>query len=83
MRGRCDLWLHIDGAYGGVAAMCQVPLRVRRLRSRDSFVVNPHKWLFVPFDLSVLYCRRMDLLRTAFSLTADYLKTSEAATVRT
>ena len=38
-------------------------------RARDSLVVNPHKWLFVPFDLSVLYCRRMDVLRAAFTLT--------------
>jgi aromatic-L-amino-acid decarboxylase len=41
-------------------------------------VVNPHKWLFTPFDLSVLYCRRMDLLRQAFALTPEYLKTAEA-----
>ena len=43
----------------------------------DSIVVNPHKWLFTPFDLSVLYCRRMDVLRQAFALTPEYLKTSE------
>jgi aromatic-L-amino-acid decarboxylase len=43
----------------------------------DSLVVNPHKWLFTPFDLSALYCRRMDVLRQAFALTPEYLKTSE------
>jgi aromatic-L-amino-acid decarboxylase len=48
----------------------------------DSIVTNPHKWLFTPFDLSVLYCRRMDVLRRAFSLVPEYLKTSEAETVR-
>ena len=43
----------------------------------DSLVVNPHKWLFTPFDCSVLYCRRMDVIRQAFSLTPEYLKTAE------
>jgi aromatic-L-amino-acid decarboxylase len=40
--------------------------------------LNPHKWLFTPFDLSVLYTRHMDVLRAAFSLTPEYLKTAEA-----
>src|SRR6185295_19773026 len=42
----------------------------------DSFVVNPHKWVVVPFDLSVLYCRRMDVLRQAFSLVPEYLRSA-------
>jgi len=45
-------------------------------------VTNPHKWLFTPFDLSVLYCRRMEMLRRAFSLVPEYLRTSESETVR-
>jgi len=48
----------------------------------DSVVVNPHKWLFTPFDLSALYSRRMDSVRAAFALTPEYLKTVEAAPVR-
>ena len=48
----------------------------------DSLVVNPHKWLFTPFDLSILYCRDMNLVRAAFALTPEYLKTVEAAPVR-
>jgi len=48
----------------------------------DSLVVNPHKWLFTPFDLSVLYCRHMDLLRRAFSLVPEYLRTPEQEKVR-
>jgi aromatic-L-amino-acid/L-tryptophan decarboxylase len=80
---RHDLWLHIDGAYGGVAAIVpECRDAFEGCARAHSFVVNPHKWLFVPFDLSVLYCRRMDLLRAAFSLTAEYLKTSEAAAVQ-
>jgi aromatic-L-amino-acid decarboxylase len=72
------LWLHVDAAYAGVAAM--VPGREDILDGAaraDSLVVNPHKWLFTPFDCSVLYCRRMDVIRQAFSLTPEYLKTSE------
>ena len=48
----------------------------------DSLVVNPHKWMFTPFDLSVLYCRHMEIMRAAFALTPEYLKTIEAAPVR-
>jgi aromatic-L-amino-acid decarboxylase len=74
------VWLHVDAAYAGVAAM--VPgyeWILRGAEHADSLVVNPHKWLFTPFDLSVLYCRRMDGLRQAFALTPEYLKTSEGA----
>ena len=76
---RANVWLHVDAAYAGVAAM--VPgseWLLRGAERADSIVVNPHKWLFTPFDLSVLYCRRMDVLRQAFALTPEYLKTSEA-----
>jgi aromatic-L-amino-acid decarboxylase len=48
----------------------------------DSLVVNPHKWLFTPFDLSAFYCRRMDVVRRAFSLVPEYLRTTEAAPVK-
>jgi aromatic-L-amino-acid decarboxylase len=75
---REKLWLHVDAAYAGVAAM--VPEHAWILKdagAADSVVVNPHKWLFTPFDLSVLYCRQMDSVRAAFSLTPEYLKTSE------
>ena len=80
---RESIWLHVDAAYAGVAAM--IPSHRTILRGAelaDSLVVNPHKWLFTPFDLSVLYCRHMDLIRSAFALTPEYLKTIEAAPVR-
>ncbi len=48
----------------------------------DSIVVNPHKWLFTPFDLSVLYSKDLNVLKQAFSLVAEYLKTSEESTVK-
>jgi aromatic-L-amino-acid/L-tryptophan decarboxylase len=75
-----NLWLHVDGAYAGVAAM--VPgfeWILRGAEHADSIVLNPHKWLFTPFDLSAFYCRRMDVVRQAFSLTPEYLKTAEGA----
>jgi aromatic-L-amino-acid decarboxylase len=73
-----DLWLHVDAAYGGVAAIVPTHRAILDGAARaQSLVVNPHKWLFVPFDLSVLYTRRMDLLRTAFTLGAEYLRTPE------
>ena len=80
---RENLWLHVDAAYAGVAAM--VPEHAWILRDAaqaDSLVVNPHKWLFTPFDLSVLYCRRMDAVRAALALTPEYLVTAEAGSVR-
>jgi aromatic-L-amino-acid decarboxylase len=78
-----DIWLHVDAAYAGVAAMVPGYEGILDGASRaDSLVVNPHKWLFTPFDASVLYCRRMDLLRSAFSLVPEYLKTTEPSGVR-
>jgi aromatic-L-amino-acid/L-tryptophan decarboxylase len=77
-----SLWLHVDAAYGGVAAMLPSHAHILNGADRaDSLVVNPHKWLLTPFDLSAFYCRRMDVLRAAFSLTPDYLRTSETAVV--
>jgi len=76
-------WLHVDAAYAGVTAMIPEYRRILDGCDRaDSLVVNPHKWLFTPFDLSAFYCRRMDVLRRAFSLTPEYLRTVEVAPVR-
>jgi aromatic-L-amino-acid decarboxylase len=77
------IWLHVDAAYAGVLALVPEYRHILDGAERaDSLVVNPHKWLFTPFDLSVLYCRRMDVLRQSFSLVAEYLKTPEAGSVR-
>ncbi|HKQ52368.1 MAG TPA: pyridoxal-dependent decarboxylase, partial [Pyrinomonadaceae bacterium] len=81
--GRERLWLHVDAAYAGSAAVLPELRHVLAGCERaDSLVTNPHKWLFTPFDLSVLFSRRMDVLKRAFSLVPEYLKTSEAETVR-
>jgi len=71
-------WLHVDAAYGGAAAV--VPELQGILAGAErahSLVVNPHKWLFTPIDLSVFYTTRPEILRRAFSLVPEYLKTGE------
>jgi aromatic-L-amino-acid decarboxylase len=75
---REGLWLHVDAAYGGTAAILPECRHVLDGCERaDSLVVNPHKWLFVPIDLSALYTRRPEIVRSAFSLVPDYLRTPE------
>ena len=77
------MWLHVDAAYAGSAAVVPEFRHILKGCERaDSVAVNPHKWLFTPFDLSVLYCRHMDLLRRAFSLVPEYLRTPEQEKVR-
>lgn len=72
------LWLHVDAAYAGSAAICpEVRALMPGLERADSIVLNPHKWLFVPVDCSVLLTRGYDELREAFSLVAEYLRTDE------
>ncbi len=75
---RYATWLHVDAAYAGPAAMLpEFSQLLAGCERADSVVVNPHKWLFVPIDLSVLYVRDPDVLRRAFSLAADYLVSPE------
>ena len=75
---RENLWLHVDTAYAGSAAIVpELRYAIEGCERADSVVTNPHKWLFTPIDISVLYCRKMDTLRRAFSLVAEYLRTSE------
>jgi aromatic-L-amino-acid/L-tryptophan decarboxylase len=74
------VWLHVDAAYAGPAAMLpEFRWLLAGCERADSLVVNPHKWLFVPVDFSVLYIRNPEILRRAFSLVADYLETSDGA----
>jgi len=77
------MWVHVDAAYGGSAAIVPEMRHILAGCQRaDSLVLNPHKWLFTPFDCSVLYCRHLDLLRRAFSLVPEYLRTPEQEKVR-
>ena len=78
---RNNLWLHVDTAYAGSAAIVpEFQHYFKGMERADSVVTNPHKWLFTPFDLSVLYVKDLDLLKQTFSLVAEYLKVSETVT---
>jgi len=74
-RGR-GLWLHVDGAYGGAALLSRSP-EVRALFAgsghADSFVVDPHKWLFAPFDCAALLYRDPAPAKAVHSQHASYL----------
>jgi aromatic-L-amino-acid decarboxylase len=77
------IWMHVDAAYAGSAAIVpEMQGLFKGWERADSIVTNPHKWLFTPFDLSVLYCRDLDELKKAFSLVPEYLKTSDESTVK-
>jgi aromatic-L-amino-acid/L-tryptophan decarboxylase len=72
------MWLHVDAAYAGAAAILpEHRYLMSGVERAHSLVVNAHKWLLTPIDLSAFYTRRPDILRRAFSLTPDYLKTQE------
>lgn len=76
------LWLHVDAAYGGAAALASEyrPHFIGWERA-DSIVVNPHKWMFTPFDASLLLFRKPEVFRDAFRLVPEYLRTGEAPVV--
>jgi aromatic-L-amino-acid/L-tryptophan decarboxylase len=75
---RENVWLHVDGAYGGMLAIVpEYRFVLDGVADADSFVVNPHKWLFVPFDCSALFVKRPEVLKRAFSLVPEYLVTRE------
>jgi aromatic-L-amino-acid decarboxylase len=73
-----DVWLHVDAAYAGAAAVCAElrPLFAGWERA-DSVGVNPHKWLFTPMGCSAFFTSRPDDLRRAFSLVPEYLRVEE------
>ncbi len=78
---RNDIFLHVDAAYAGSAAIVpEFQTYFKGWERADSIVMNPHKWLFTPFDLSVLYVKDLDLLKRTFSLVAEYLKVTETVT---
>ncbi|MBV8072373.1 MAG: aspartate aminotransferase family protein [Acidobacteriaceae bacterium] len=75
---RHNVWLHLDAAYGGSAAIVpEMRYILAGVERAHSFILNPHKWLYVSVDCSVLYTRYPDILRRASSLSAEYLRTAE------
>ena len=80
---REDLWLHVDAAYGGAMAVSdRFRWVLEGCERAHSLVVNPHKWLFVPMDCSVLLTRDPAALREAMSLVPPYLMTPEDGVAR-
>lgn len=78
---RNNIFLHVDTAYAGSTAIVpEFQKYFKGIERADSIVTNPHKWLFTPFDLSVLYVKDLDLLKQTFSLVAEYLKVTETVT---
>lgn len=74
-------WIHVDGAYGGTAAILpELRHILNGVERAHSMVVNPHKWLFTPIDCSVLYTSQPEILRRALSLTPEYLRTAQDGT---
>lgn len=75
---REGIWLHVDAAYAGSAAIVpELRGMWRGIEYADSIVTNPHKWLFTPVDCSVLYTRHPEVLRETFSLVPEYLTTTD------
>jgi len=74
------VWIHVDAAYAGSAWICpELRWSQAGVERADSLVVNAHKWLFTPMDCSLLWTRRPEALRAAFSLVPEYLRTSDEA----
>lgn len=71
-----NIWLHIDSAYAGVTAMIpEMKWITKGWEKADSIVINPHKWMFIPMDLSIYFTRKPEILKRAFSIVPEYLKT--------
>lgn len=72
-----EVWLHVDAAYAGAAAILpEVRWIFKGIEKADSIVINPHKWMFTPIDYSLLFTKKPELLKRAFSLSAEYLQTA-------
>jgi aromatic-L-amino-acid/L-tryptophan decarboxylase len=73
------MWLHVDGAYGAPAALCDEGRRsLAGLERADSLVLDPHKWLFQPYDIGCVLVRRPGALAQTFAMTPEYLADTTA-----
>jgi aromatic-L-amino-acid/L-tryptophan decarboxylase len=76
---RSGTWLHVDAAYAGAAMVCpEHRWAFDGVERADTVVVNAHKWMLTPMDCSLLWSRRPDALRDAFSVIPEYLRTPDA-----
>ncbi len=77
-----NIWLHVDAAYAGTALILdEYKWMIKGIENADSFVFNPHKWMFTNFDCSVYYVKDKDALLKTFSINPEYLKTATAGLV--
>ena len=68
------LWLHVDGAYGGAAAITETgKTLLTGIERADSITIDPHKWMFQPYEIGCLLVRNAEYLNEAFKVTAEYL----------
>lgn len=70
-------WLHVDGAYGGPAALAPDRSGIRGLERADSFVLDPHKWLFQPYDIACVWVARPGALYRTFAMHPEYLRDAQ------
>jgi aromatic-L-amino-acid decarboxylase len=72
-----NVWLHVDAAYAGTAAILpEMRWIFKGIEKADSLVINPHKWMFTPIDYSLFFTKKRDVLKRAFSLSAEYLQSA-------
>ena len=77
-----NIWLHVDAAYAGSALLLpEYRWMIDGMDQVDSFVFNPHKWMFTNFDCSVYFIKNVDLLIKTFEILPEYLKTSTRGSV--
>ena len=69
-----DLWFHVDAAYGGAAILSDKKHKFKGIEFADSIAVDPHKWLFQPYEIGCLLIREHKLLASVFSVSPDYLR---------
>jgi glutamate/tyrosine decarboxylase-like PLP-dependent enzyme len=75
-----DLWLHADGAYGAAAALCEENRKLLQgLELVDSLSIDPHKWLFQPYEIGCVLVRNWEHLFDTFHVSAEYLRDVERA----
>ncbi|MFD1645986.1 pyridoxal phosphate-dependent decarboxylase family protein [Haloarchaeobius litoreus] len=76
-----DLWFHVDGACGAVGAMVpEFEPRYAGMERADSVTVDPHKWLFIPYECGAVLVREQEILARTFAMDASYLRGSVAET---
>ncbi|MDZ7714980.1 MAG: aminotransferase class I/II-fold pyridoxal phosphate-dependent enzyme [Balneolaceae bacterium] len=80
---RYEIFLHVDAAFAGTALLLpEYRWMIEGIESVDSFVFNPHKWMFTNFDCSAFYVQDEALLVKTFEITPEYLKTPEDKRVK-